>query len=142
MVTSAPLIITGETVAELAALRAKAAREPYDVRPLLNMRPKSRLAKAHDKRMEGLTIKIDGPFVFWVTYSIETGHPCGAVRHMSMSIDRNERVPSIEAVWIIAEVLGFVGSIAECQVWPEELVNKTAVNIAQPMVTVSEGGHV
>ena len=84
--------------------------------------------------MTAQTIRIDGPWPFFVTFSIETGQPVGPCRHMSMSIRREDRVPHPDAVWLIAAELGFVGGLDSCQAWPERLNDGgTAINVIQPI---------
>lgn len=84
--------------------------------------------------MTAQSIRIQGPWPFFVTFWIETNHPVGTCRHMSMSITRDNRVPSPAAVWLIAEVLGFAGGLEACRQWPEELSDGgTAINIVQPL---------
>jgi hypothetical protein len=74
------------------------------------------------------------PLDFMVTFSIETGHPVGTCRHMSMSSGKRGRVPSPAAAWMVAEALGFVGELDTCTVWMETLVPQgKAVNIVQPV---------
>jgi hypothetical protein len=51
-----------------------------------------------------------------------------------MSLAKPGRVPSPEAVWMVAEVLGFRNSIAHCRSWREDLRNGgVAINIVQPL---------
>lgn len=130
---TAPLILTTQVQDALHSLRRLAAFKPVDMTKLEAKlaTPKGKLA--HDADMTAQTVVIPGPWPFLVTLSIETDHPNGAVcRHMSMSIKREDRVPSPEAVWMIAEELGFVGSYTECAAWPEKLTaGGTAVNVLQ-----------
>jgi hypothetical protein len=73
-------------------------------------------------------------------FSIETGHVVGACRHMSMSIVRVGRVPSQEAVWMVAEQLGFSGGLTACTAWPEKVSDGvTAINVVQPLSVRPEG---
>lgn len=77
-----------------------------------------------------------------VTFSIETGHPIGTARHMSMSSPAAGRVPIPEAVWMAAAELGFTGSIEQCMTWPEQLQGHgVAINVVQPMATSAQDGH-
>ena len=56
---------------------------------------------------------------------------------MSMSSRRRGRAPTPEAVWMICEELGFVGSIQQCRVWLEDMQDgDKAVNVAQPVAVV------
>jgi hypothetical protein len=133
-VTDAPLIITPEVRAALHRLRDAAARKPIDMPELLRQLETARGKRLHMERMTAQTIEIPGPWDFLVTFSIETGHPAGTCRHMSMSIDREGRVPNEFAVWMIAEELGFAGGLASCFVYPEELAGHgQAINVVQPL---------
>jgi hypothetical protein len=130
----APLLITPSVRAKLNALRDEAARWPVDVVELLKRIDNPRDKTLHTRQMDRQTVVIPGPWVFVVTFSIEIGQPCGTCRHVSISIDRPGRVPSLEAVWMIATELGFVGDLDACAVWPEKLSgDAVAVNVVQPL---------
>jgi hypothetical protein len=123
----------------LALLRGKAAEKPVSMIGI-EQRLKDPAEKArHMAHMTAQTIDI--PAAYQVTFSIETGHPAGMARHMSMSVQRNGRVPNQHAVWMVAELLGFVGSLDECMCWIEDLKDHgRAVNVVQP-VDVHAGGN-
>ena len=136
MVASAPLVITPAVVAALHELRDRAAKHPVDMLTVMKQIETPAGLAAHKELMTAQTIQINGPYPFFVTYSVETNHPVGTCRHMSMSIVRSNRVPSPEAVWMVATELGFVGSIADCTFYPEDLSDKfggVAVNLVQPI---------
>jgi len=130
---STPLLI-GEAQREaLHDLRERAARAPVDITTL-----KDRLATvdgklAHVDHMSAQTVEI--PADYLVTFSIETGHPGGAARHLSMSVNARGRVPIPEALWMVAEELGFLGGLEDCTIWPERLRrggdNDLAINVVQ-----------
>jgi hypothetical protein len=103
-----PLIIGASQKSALARLRAQAVAEPIDMPPVVKSLETEAGRAAHWQRMNALTIPI--PLDFEVTFSIEH-HPGGTMRHMSMSSGRRGRTPTPEAVWMICEELGFVGSI-------------------------------
>lgn len=130
----APLIITAEVRARLHRLRDFAASRPVDMPPLVETIKTPDGMRRHQKRMNSQTIRIDGPWPFFVTFSIETNHPGGTMRHMSMSIMREGRAPHLVAVWMIAEYLGFSGGLEACSVWMEDLSDGgKAVNVVQPL---------
>ena len=140
-----PLII-GQTQRELLRhLRHLAAAAPVDMRALVELVKSPEGKASHMERMNNLSCAI--PAAFLVTFSIETGHPCGACRHMSMSSGRQGRSPTPDAVWMVAEELGFVGGLEACQVWMEDLQRGPqrrkdrawAINIVQPISTVGPG---
>jgi hypothetical protein len=133
------LIITGPELAAIERLRDTAMAAPVDVTTL-----KARLATPHGKdkhmrQMKAQTVYI--PMGYAATLSIEIGHPSGTVRHLSVSVDDETKLPSKESAWAIAECFGFTGSLEHCGVWVEPLSNGGgAVNIAQPL-TAGDGGR-
>lgn len=136
-----PLIIGQAQKDALQALRERAASDPVDMLGVVEAIKTPDGKRRHMDRMNALTIDI--PMAFAVTYSIETGHPAGTCRHMSMSSDRKGRTPTPEAVWMVCEELGFVGSLEACTVWPEELQRgpterdrHVAINVVQPTAAV------
>lgn len=130
----APLIITPEIVAALHKLRDAAARKPTDMQEVMRLLKTPRGKRLHMAQMTAQTISIPGPWTFFVTFSIENGHPVGTCRHMSMSIKREGRVPHPIGVWMVAEELGFSGGLEACAVWPEDLSDGgRAVNVVQPI---------
>ncbi len=132
--TASPLIITPDVSANLRDLRAKARLKPVDIKGLLRTIKTPRGKRLHMDAMQAQTVVIPGPWPFFVTYSIETGHPAGTCRHMSMSVRREGRVPHPEAIKMIADEMGFVGGLEACTVWPEELSDGgTAINVVQPL---------
>jgi hypothetical protein len=132
-----PLYMGPDEKAGLAQLREKAAAAPVDVSDLNERLRDPVEEQRHRDRMNALSVVI--PMAYFVTFSIETGHPAGVARHMSMSVKREGRVPSPEAVWMVAQELGFVGSLERCEaVWMERLSDGgDAVNILQ-LLTASE----
>lgn len=131
----APLIIGPDTIDALRRLREKAAERPVDVPGVMETIKTAGGRDRHQARMNDLTIVIPGPWAFMVTFSIDVGQPVGTCRHMSMSIDRKGRMPNQHAVWMVAEILGFVGGIKSCSVWFENLDNDRirALNLVQPL---------
>lgn len=134
-----PLIIGPPQKRALAALRDRAATDPMDVHKILELVSEPNGMVAHLKRMSTFTIPL--PIAYVVTFSIETGHSVGMVRHMSMSSNRRGKAPTPEAVWMVAEELGFVGSIADCRVYLEPFGKSgKAVNIVQPVNIAAHAG--
>lgn len=134
------LILTLETLEEFAVLRELAAERPVDARTLME-----RIAiqgdAAHRAQMAAQTVRIPRPFPFWVTFSIEVGHPVGTCRHLSISVERARRGPHPAAVWTVAEYFGFTGSLDACRCWLEPLSDgRVAVNVVQP-VALHEAGN-
>jgi len=138
-VSFAPLIIGEHQKAALADLRRVAAEHPIDM-PNLMQRIKTPDGKrVHMDQMNDQTI--DLPTTYLVTFSIENGHPIGTCRHMSMSSTRKGRAPSPEAIWIVAEELGFIGGLSACEVWSEDLQRGAeraiAINVVQSINTLA-----
>ena len=139
-----PLIMGATQLRLLADLRERAAKVPVSMDGLLERLKDPDAKAAHMARMDDLTVTI--PIEFLVTFSIETGHPIGTCRHMSMSSPRKGRLPSIEAVQWVAEALGFIGRIDDgtCHVWIEDLARgharAQAVNVVQPVSVVATSG--
>jgi hypothetical protein len=134
-----PLIIGEEQKEALAALRELAAKHPVNMVGLTEKIKDPACRRAHMDQMNRQTVVF--PLGFMVTFSIETGHPVGTCRHMSMSSPAKGRVPSPEAVNMIAELLGFVGGYELCSVWMEDLQRgedrAQAVNLVQPLTVVA-----
>jgi hypothetical protein len=135
MTVSAPLIITSEVVAALAILRELAATRPVNVLDLMDRLRTRRGEAEHRAQMARQTYDIEtGPYLFRVTFSMEAGHPGGNARHLSISIRRDNRVPSPEAVAEIATIMGFEGGLTDWAIYPEDLRGGgTAINVVQPI---------
>ena len=112
--TPTPLVIGPAERAALAALRDVAAAHPVDMPRLMEVIETPEGKAAYMRQMNGQSVPL--PLHFLVTFSIETGHPCGTCRHMSMS-SRPGRLPTSEAVIMVAEHLGFVGGLGTCTYW-------------------------
>lgn len=142
---SAPLIITPAVRADLQDLRIRAALAPVDIPKLVEDLKTPAGYIAHMQHMSTQTTIIPGPFAFVVTFTIETGQKVGTCRHLSVSIDREGRIPSSDAAWMIAQELGFTGTLLACQWWPEKTASgRTAVNLLQPVsmdAEYSDVGH-
>lgn len=130
-----PLILGPAELAELAALRDLAARHPVDMKVLMEALKHRAGKAAHKHQMTSQSVPL--PTDYLVTFSIETGHPVGACRHMSMSVGKKGRLPNPHAMWMVAEQLGFIGGLEACMHWLETLEGHgEAVNLVQPLSTV------
>ena len=135
-----PLLLGPDECAALQELRELAAATPVDMPPLLQRLKTGEGKAAHMRQMNAQSIEI--PVGYLVTFSIETGHPAGVCRHMSMSSPVEGRVPIPEAVWMVAEELGFSGSLEACAVWLEDLQGHgKAVNVVQPLTAAATAGR-
>jgi hypothetical protein len=130
-----PLILGEVQRQALAQLRELGDANPVDMLPLLERLKTPEGKAAHMRQMTAQTIPI--PAAFLVTYSLELRHPAGTCRHLSVSVERPRRVPSPEAVWMLAVELGFTGTFESCYAYPEDLQRGAgraiAVNIIQPI---------
>jgi hypothetical protein len=146
MPVSVPLIIGPDEKARLQQLRELAAQHPIDMPALLERLKTAEGKYRHNRQMTRQTVRLPSILgaAFFVSFSIETGHPGGRImRHMSMSVlrhDVQDRVPHPAAVLMAAEELGFTGGLKACAVWPETLSDgDTAINVVQP-VAAGEAG--
>ncbi len=115
----------------IAAVIQLAEANPVDIPLLLKRLTTHDGKREHRAQMTRQSIAL--PVTWLVTYSIETGHPAGKCRHMSMSCGSADRVPNQHALWMVAEELGFRGGLVACTVWPERLRGHgTAINVVQP----------
>jgi hypothetical protein len=135
----AALVIREDERAALRELVARAEAAPVDMLTLMLRLASAEGKAAHMAQMTAQSLMLSVGFV--VTFSIELGHGGGAARHMSMSTQREGRVPHPEALWMVAEELGFVGGLEACdKVWPERLRQGLAVNVVQLIATADAYG--
>ena len=131
-----PLIIGSDQEAAFRALKRYAAEHVVDMNKLMPALETEKGKRKHLEKMSQQTLEV--PMGFRVTYSVERNHPAGTCRHLSMSAPAKDRVPSPEAVWMVAEYFGFKGGLAACAVWEEELERgdgrQIAINIVQPLM--------
>jgi hypothetical protein len=126
------LIIGTEEKAALEKLRELASSNPIDMPKLVESIKTPEGKAAHRRMMTAQTV--DLPVAFKVTYSIETGHPIGTCRHMSLSVQKKGRVPNQQAVEMVMAELGYYGTIADCIPWIEDLQGHgKAINVLQPV---------
>lgn len=138
MVTVTPLLIGPAERDALARLRALAAEHPVDMTGLQSKLRDPVCKSEHMAQMTRQSVAI--PLDFLVTFSIELNHPIGTCRHMSMSVGKADRIPNPDAVWMVAEILGFTGGLYDCTLWREQLQGHgEAINVVQPLT--AEGGH-
>jgi len=127
-----PLLINPEVRERIMYLLLLAEMHPVQMIGLSERLKIPEVKALHMAHMTKQTILI--PLAFMVTFSIELGHPCGTCRHLSMSVQRKDRVPSPPGVWMVAQEFGFWGSLKSCAVWLEDLAGHgKAVNLVQPV---------
>lgn len=130
--TGTPMIIGPKEKARLANLRKYATDNPIDIPPVMEQIKTPEGLLAHEKRMDRYSCWI--PLGFRVVFSIETGHPVGTSRHLSVSSPAKGRIPNIFAMGMLAEELGFVGGLELCGIWDEDIgEGQKAINLIQPL---------
>lgn len=140
-----PFMIGPGEIANLKALAEVAAANPVDMDGLLERLKDPANKRRHRQQMTHQSVRL--PFDYLVTFSIEINHPIGAARHLSLSSPNPDRVPRPQAVWMVAEVLGFTGVVVDSEepppastIWLEDLEGHgKAVNLVQPISTTEEG---
>jgi hypothetical protein len=136
----AALLIGPDQIAALHDLRDRAAAAPVNMRGLGERLSTAEGKAAHVAQMTAQSIEL--PVGVLVCFSIETGHPCGTARHMSMSV--KGKLPPIPVAWMIAAELGFGGAedFSACTVWRENLAGHgEAINAVQPLDVQSSEGN-
>jgi hypothetical protein len=116
---------------QIAQLVAAAQEKPVNMVGITERLKLPKLKAAHMTQMTAQTIDI--PAGFMVTFSFETGHPCGLCRHLSISRSNN-RLPHPQAAFMIAQEFGFWGDDLTSLdgVWVENLKGHgDAVNLVQ-----------
>lgn len=128
---STALVIGARERQALRALCIRAAANPITVGDL-KATLTDRDAKAeHVERVSSQTVYL--PAAFMVSLTVEVQAP-GLYRHLCVSIHAGSGIAHPAAVWMIAEELGFVGSMRECIVYPETLRGHGfGVNVLQPV---------
>lgn len=133
-----PLVIEEEVRSQIKACVELAEANPVDMPSLMERIKDPEQKRLHMAQMTRQTIDI--PVAYAVTFSIERGHPCGDCRHMSMSVQREGRIPSPIAVWMIAQEFGFWGIIEDvAAMWVEDLQGHgKAINVVQPLAPLAK----
>lgn len=126
-----PLILGIQEKSVLQALKLKAGETPIDIQELTQTIHDPAVKARHMRQMTEQTVKIS--FGFLITFSFEMGHPAGAARHLSLSSPKEGRIPTPEALMMIAGELGFVGDYTTWdKVWVEDLQGHgRAINAVQ-----------
>lgn len=119
-------ILTQEMVEDLKSLALFAEKNPFSMDNLLDIYNKQ--AKPAGDQKEFVRFL---PFGYKVVFSIED-QVKGKVRHLSISIDKDGALSSIQSVKAVMEVLGFEGGLEDCIVYPEKVTEtKEAINVLQ-----------
>jgi hypothetical protein len=137
-----PLLVGPDEIDQLAKLRECATAHPIDMIGFTERLATAKGKAAHKRQMTKQTISL--PVAYAVMFTIENGHPRGTIRHLSMALCAPEKgtaaVPNPDAVWTVAEQLGFVGGLNACTLWLADLegLGKT-INIARPLIATTAG---
>jgi hypothetical protein len=121
-----PLILDSNILFELRMLVKYAEEHPFSMDDLLDMYNKA-IPNTGERKEHVVHI----PFGYTVVYGIENQVP-GSIRHMSMSLNQEYRVPSPEAVQIIMVALGFKSKLDDCKVYMEDVCpHIQAINVIE-----------
>lgn len=135
------LIIDARVLVEVERIRTMALAKPVDMQRLMSVIKLPRGKAVHMKQMVKQTIDI--PIGYVATFSMEIHAPRGLARHLSVSVDRPGKLPSMEAVWMIAEAFGFTGALTDCTIWLEELqrddIRQNVPNLVQFVMPAAVG---
>lgn len=126
-----PLLIDDTVKARLAQLKEMAETNPVSLHTLqtLTRNPKDVLKMMHMTQMTMQTMN------FSLTYSVEE-QPLGLYRHMSMSVNKEGRLPNTFALWLVAKELGFWGTLDDCDsIYKEKIWGNVgeSINVIQRM---------
>lgn len=139
------LLLGPEQRVAIDKLRQRAAAKPVDM-PGLRQRLANQAGKdKHRRQMTAQTIAL--PVGWLCTFSVETGHPCGVARHLSVSLSGlpPDKAPHPAMIVEIAREFGFTGGLSDWACWPEVLEGHgsegygTAVNVVQPVEAPTTG---
>lgn len=127
--------------AALLDLRTRAEANPIDGLAAIERAKTPEGLRDHVQTMQGQSITL--PPDTLVFFSVETGHPGGPARHLSVSDGRPGRVPSVEAISMIGELLGIVGGPEAWDLtWPVKIPNRSgiAISVIQFLATAEAAG--
>lgn len=101
-----PLLIDNEAKAKIECVMKYAEMNPFSMDEMLDIYNKE-LSPAGD--MDGFAVNLYRGFK--VVYSIEK-QPSGKFKHISISVDKEGKLPSIESAQLIISEFGFTGNIS------------------------------
>lgn len=120
------LVIGPDERARMADVIALAERRPVPLEVLEHSTPENIVGLYGD-------FTFDIPMGFTVIYTHEVQRQ-GLMRHMSMSVHLNGRVPNPVAVQMVMKEMGFVNDLAHCYWWEEAVGDgDTAINVIEPL---------
>jgi hypothetical protein len=135
------LVIGAGEMKLIGELKRMAEKHPVNAPEVVELVKTVEGKARHMVHMSSQSIPL--PLDYLVTYSLETGHPVGLCRHLSMSSGKKDHVPSPTAVWAVAELLGFINGLEYCVVYKENAQRGSgtvvAINVIQPVAMHAEG---
>ena len=121
-----PLVIDEELKSNISKLVAYAEKNPFTMDDCLDVYNKA-MEPAGDMKHYSLVL----PFGYRIVYSIEQ-QPMGNVRHLSISVDADGKLPNIVVSQEIMKLIGFDNELEECIVRLEDIAPKRqAINILE-----------
>jgi hypothetical protein len=120
------LVIDSNIREKIAALVKYAEENPVSIDELLDTINKQ-AKPVGDFSQHTLNL----PFGYRLVYSIEE-QPKGRIRHLSMSVNEDEKLPNIEVVKEVLKIIGFKNELENCMIKLENISPKRqAVNVLE-----------
>jgi hypothetical protein len=126
-----PLIINEPIRSAIRALREKASANPTPLGRIKELA--ARGLDPADSLYPFADQTLDLPFGYRVTYTVDQ-QPTAFCRHLSVSVAQRGKVPSIEAVRMLAQEFGFLNELEHCVIFTETFdPGHRAINIVEPL---------
>jgi hypothetical protein len=121
-----PFIIDDNLRKKIASLVTHAEKNPFTMDDLLDIK-NGREKPAGD--YDEFTLNL--PFGYRIVYSIEE-QPKGKIRHLSMSVNEDEKLPNEFVVREVMKLIGFKNELENCEVFLESIsLSRQAVNVLE-----------
>lgn len=121
-----PLIIDNNLKDKIGKLVAYAEKHPFTIDNLQDIKKKVREVPGD---MEGYVLLL--PFGYKIVFSIEL-QPAGKVRHLSMSVDEDGKLPNPGVVGEIMKLIGFDNEMEDCTIYMEDISPvRKAINVLE-----------
>jgi hypothetical protein len=125
-----PFIIDDKLKTQIASLVAYAEKNPVSIDELLDTVNKQ-AKPVGDFSQHTLNL----PFGYRIVYSIEE-QPKGKIRHLSMSVNEDEKLPNEFVVREVMKLIGFKNELENCEVFLESIsLSRQAVNVLEIIET-------
>lgn len=136
------VIIEPNDLEAIQDLIRRAALQPVYMPTLEKRLENPRQRAAHRKLVTDLSIVLATcrPHPLQLCYTIETGHPCGVARHLSVSVVSEERLlPTPFLMETLMPLFGFFGDLSDTTSYVDRLsVGGCALNLLQPVLAITE----